>query len=91
MTIVTEVTQKPEEGDCGLHIRLERGMQPVLKQAAELAYEMGDTQKPDLVDLFNLYIGWGLSPRRKSGLTGWDAVRRLSGLYARSAVIIKLT
>jgi len=43
-------------------------MQPALKQAAELAYEMGDIPKPDLVDLVNLYIGWGLSIQKKKWL-----------------------
>ena len=30
-----------------------------LKDAAELAYRMGSIPKPDLVDLMNLFIGWG--------------------------------
>jgi len=43
-------------------------MQPVLKSAAELAHEMGDIAKPDLVDLINLFIGWGLSIQKKKWL-----------------------
>ena len=43
-------------------------MQPVLKGAAELAYETGDIAKPDLVDLINLFIGWGLSVQKKKWL-----------------------
>jgi len=34
---------------------------PVLNDASELAYKMGDTPKPDLVDLMNLFLGWGFS------------------------------
>ena len=39
-----------------------------IEQAAELTYEMGDIPKPDLVDLVNLYIGWGLSIQKKKWL-----------------------
>lgn len=48
-----------------LHIRLDKELQPVLKDAAELAYKMEDIPKPDLVDLMNLFIGWGLSIQKK--------------------------
>lgn len=60
-TVVTE-----EKYD--LHIRLDKGMQPALKDAAELAYKMGDIEKSDLVDLINLFIGWGLSIQKKKWL-----------------------
>ena len=43
-------------------------MQPVLKDAADLAYEMGDIPKPDLVNLINLFIVWGLSIQKKKWL-----------------------
>jgi len=43
-------------------------MQPALKGAAELAYEMGDIAKPDVVDLTSLFIGWGLSVQKKKWL-----------------------
>jgi len=42
-------------------------MQPVLKDSAE-PYKMGDILKPDLVDLMNLFIGWGLSIQKKKWL-----------------------
>jgi len=43
-------------------------MQPVLKDAADIAYEMGDIPKPDLVNLINLFIVWGLSTQKKKWL-----------------------
>ena len=49
-----------QEGEYGLHIRLDRKMQPVLDKAAELACEMDDIQKPTLNELINLFINWGL-------------------------------
>ena len=51
---------EPQAGEYGLHIRLNRAMQPKLDSAVELAYEMGDIQKPTLGHLMNLYINWGL-------------------------------
>ena len=57
-----------EQGEYGLHIRLAREMQPVLKGAADLAYVMGDIPKPDLVNLTNLFIVWGLSILKKKWL-----------------------
>jgi len=61
------MTQKEVE-EYSLHIRLYREMQPVLKDAADLAYRMEDIPKPDLVDLINLFIGWGLSIQKKKWL-----------------------
>lgn len=66
-----EVAEKPAEaeaGEYGLHIRLSREMQPALKKAADLAYQMGDIPKPDLVDLMNLFIVWGVSIQKKKWL-----------------------
>ena len=57
-----------EKGEYGLHIRLAREMQPVLKDAADLAFKMGDIPKPDLVNLINLFIVWGLSIQKKKWL-----------------------
>lgn len=51
-----------------LHIVLEEGMKETLKAAAELAYKMGDIPKPDLVNLMNLYITWGLSIQKQKWL-----------------------
>lgn len=66
--VVATETPGAEQGEYGLHIRLEKGMQPVLKDAAELAYKMGDIPKADLVDLMNLFIVWGLSIQKKKWL-----------------------
>ncbi|GAI89116.1 unnamed protein product [marine sediment metagenome] len=57
-----------EKGEYGLHIRLAREMQPVLKDAADLAYKMEDIPKADLVNLINLFIVWGLSIQKKKWL-----------------------
>ncbi len=56
------------QGEYGLHIRLAREMQPVLKGAADIAYKMGDISKPDLVNVINLFIAWGLSIQKKKWL-----------------------
>jgi len=57
-----------EKGEYGLHIRLAKEMQPVLKDAADLAFKMEDIPKPDLVNLINLFIVWGLSIQKKKWL-----------------------
>ena len=62
------VATEEKAGEYGLHIRLAKGMQPVLKDAADLAYKMGDIPKADLVDLMNLFIVWGLSIQKKKWL-----------------------
>lgn len=51
-----------------LHIRVPKEMQTVLKDAAQLAYKIGDIPSPELVDLMNLYIGWGLAIQKKKWL-----------------------
>ena len=51
-----------------LHIEVPAEMRPVLKDAAELAYKMGDIPKPNLVDLLNLFITWGLTIQKKKWL-----------------------
>jgi len=64
----TAEEETEEKGEYGLHIRLAREMQPVLKDAADLAHKMGDIPKPDLVNLMNLFIVWGLSIQKKKWL-----------------------
>ncbi|GAI71058.1 unnamed protein product [marine sediment metagenome] len=64
----TAAEETGEQGEYGLHIRLAKEMQPVLKDAAELAHKMGDIPKPDLVNLINLFIVWGLSIQKKKWL-----------------------
>ena len=44
-----------------LHVRLNKDLQGVLNDSAELACKPGDIPRPDLVALINLFIGWGLS------------------------------
>jgi len=51
-----------------LHIEVPAEMRPVLKDSAELACKMGDIPKPNLVDLMNLFIGWGLTIQKKKWL-----------------------
>jgi hypothetical protein len=52
----------------GLHVVLDREMQSVLKNSAELAYRLGDIPKPSLVSLINLFIGYGLIILKKKWL-----------------------
>jgi len=51
-----------------LHIQVPAEMKPMLRDAAQLAHKMGDITKPELVDLMNLYIGWGLAIQKKKWL-----------------------
>jgi len=39
-------------------------MRSVLRDSAELAYSIGDISKPDLIDLMNLFIGWGVAVQK---------------------------
>ncbi|MBA7610090.1 hypothetical protein ES703_17295 [subsurface metagenome] len=64
----TAAEETEEKGEYGLHIRLAKEMQPVLKDAADLAHKMEDIPKPDLVNLINLFIVWGLSIQKKKWL-----------------------
>ena len=56
--------------DYDLHIKVQAEVRSVLRDSAELAYKMGGIPKPDLVDLMNLFIGWGLTIQKKIGLNG---------------------
>jgi len=67
---------KPEEkevkveakGEYDLHIRVPEDMRQKLKELADLAYKMEMIAKPDLVDLMNLFIGWGFALLKKQWL-----------------------
>lgn len=65
-----EVAEQPEEqvAEYDLHVKLDRKMQKTLKDASELAYLLGVIPKPDLVDLMNLVIGWGLNVLKRMWL-----------------------
>ena len=43
-------------------------MRQKLRDYAELAYKMGDIPKPDLVNLMNLFISWGMAVLKKKWL-----------------------
>lgn len=62
-----ELSPEPKP-DYDLHIKVPAEMRPVLKDAAQLAFKMGDIPKPELVDLMNLFIGWGLTIQKKKWL-----------------------
>ena len=69
----TEVAATPESAvetkpDYDLHIKVPTEMRQTLRDCAELAYRMGDIPKPDLVDLMNLFISWGMSIQKKKWL-----------------------
>jgi hypothetical protein len=63
-----EVEPVEEVKDYDLHIKVPSEMRQTLRNAAELAYEMEDISKPDLVDLMNLYIKWGMEVQKKKWL-----------------------
>lgn len=66
-----EATPEPSpepKPDYDLHIKVPAEMRSVLKDAAQLAHKMGDIPKPELVDLMNLFIGWGLTIQKKKWL-----------------------
>ena len=65
---VEEATTVEPKPDYDLHIKVPAEMRSTLRDSAELAYKMGDTAKPDLVDLMNLFIGWGLTIQKKKWL-----------------------
>lgn len=51
-----------------LHIKVPEEMRQTLKDSAELAYRLGDITKPDLRDLMNLFINWGLEVLKQKWL-----------------------
>jgi len=51
-----------------LHIKVPEEMRTVLFNATQLAYRLGDIPKPSLVNLMNLFIGWGLHVQKKRWL-----------------------
>jgi len=64
-----EPTETPEaKPDYDLHIKVPAEMRQILKDSAELAFKLGDIAKPDLVDLMNLFIGWGLQIQKQKWL-----------------------
>ncbi|GAH84462.1 unnamed protein product, partial [marine sediment metagenome] len=60
-----ETEAKP---DYDLHIKVPAEMRQMLKDSAELACKLGDIPKPDLVDLMNLFIDWGLHIQKEKWL-----------------------
>lgn len=59
-TEVKEPVKIEPKPDYDLHIKVPDEMRQILKDSAELAFKLGDIPKPDLVDLMNLFIHWGL-------------------------------
>ena len=69
----TEVAAASEQtpdakSEYDLHIKVPADMRQKLKDCAELAYKMGDIPKPDLVNLMNLFISWGMAVLKKKWL-----------------------
>ena len=54
--------------DYDLHIKVPAEMKQMLRDSAEMAFKLGDTTKPDLVDLMNLFISWGLEIQKQKWL-----------------------
>ena len=51
-----------------LHIKVDRERQPELRDAAEIAFELGAIEKPELTNIRNLFIDWGISILKKKWL-----------------------
>lgn len=62
------VEVEPKAGTYDLHIKVPNEMRDTLKDTAELAYKLELIPKPDLVDLMNLFIGWGMVVLKKQWL-----------------------
>lgn len=57
---------EPEQkGIYDLHIKVPEELRQKLKDATDLAYKMDLIAKPDLIDLMNLWIGWGFAILKK--------------------------
>ncbi len=67
-TPTPEVLELAEKPDYDLHIKVPAEMRQMLKDSAELAFKLGDITKPDLVDLMNLFIGYGLQIQKQKWL-----------------------
>jgi len=64
-----EVSPEAEpKAEYDLHIKVPEAMRAVLQSATQLAYRSGDIPKPALVNLMNLYIGWGLHVQKRKWL-----------------------
>lgn len=59
-TSVAEVTEETKPSIYDLHIKVPRDMQDKLKKAAVLANKLGLTSKPELAELMDIFLGWGL-------------------------------
>jgi len=55
-----QVAEEAKPGIYEIHIRVPREMQGKLKKAAVLANKLGLTPKPELAELMDLFVGWGL-------------------------------
>ncbi len=64
----TSETTSEARQEYDLHIKVPADMRQRLRDCAELAYKMGDIPKPDLVDLMNLFISWGMAIQKKKWL-----------------------
>ena len=58
---VEEVSEQPRAETYEVHIRVPREMQMTLKKSAQLAHKLGLTTKPELAELMNLFVGWGMN------------------------------
>lgn len=65
---VKEPVETEAKLDYDLHIKVPAEMRSILRDSAELAFKLGDIPKPDLVDLMNLFIGWGLQIQKQKWL-----------------------
>ena len=69
----TEVEVTPEQvpdakSEYDLHIKVPAEMRQILRDSADLAFKLGDITKPDLVDLMNLFIDYGMQIQKQKWL-----------------------
>jgi len=67
-TAVETETALEARQEYDVHFKVPIDMCKKLRDCAELAYRMGDIPKPKLVNLMNLYIGWGIEIQKKKWL-----------------------
>lgn len=65
---VEEPVKTEAKPDYDLHIKVPAEMRSILQDATALAFKLGDIPKPDLVNLMNLFIRWGLQIQKQKWL-----------------------
>lgn len=62
------MTKAEDKDNYELHVLVPRQMQQTLKDAADLASRLGLIEKPELKDLMNFFINYGMAILKKTWL-----------------------